>query len=68
MDGRNAFFPSYDMKELLTAAEAALIMSEQERTTMLEASILTATRHQPAAERAAFSDVLNNLDELWREA
>ena len=68
MDGRNAFFPSYNMKELLVAAEAALIMSKQERATMLEASILTATRHQPAAERAAFSDVLNNLDELWREA
>lgn len=68
MNGRNGVFPRYEMPALVDATEAAMMMPEGERAAMLGQARETATRHQPAAERAAFSKVLQNLDHLWREA
>lgn len=68
MNERNSIFPDYDLDELVEATKATLIMPEHERATLLEHARQTAARHQPAAERAAFSEVLRNLDNLWSEA
>lgn len=68
MNGRNAMFPNYDLPALVEAAETALTMPEAARVEMLEQASETVARHQPAAERAAYGEVLRNLDQLWREA
>jgi hypothetical protein len=68
MHSRNSMFPDYELAELIDAAEAAMLLPEHERAAMLGEARQTADRHQPAAERAAFSEVLRNLDQLWREA
>lgn len=68
MNDRNSMFPDYDFPALVEAAEVALTMPDDERAAMLERARETASRHQPQAERAAFSEVLRNLDQLWREA
>lgn len=68
MDGRNGFLPPFDLSELITAAEAALALPEDARAAMLECGRVTATRHRPENERAAFGEVLRNLDRLWSEA
>jgi glycosyltransferase involved in cell wall biosynthesis len=68
MNGRNAMFPGYEFTALIEATETAMMMPERERTAMLEQARATVARHQPAAERAAYSDVLRNLDRLWSEA
>jgi glycosyltransferase involved in cell wall biosynthesis len=68
MNGRNALFPSYDLPSLVEATEAAMTMPDCERAVILEQARETVARHQPMAERAAYSDVLRNLDQLWSEA
>lgn len=68
MNGRNAMFPSFDLPALVEAAETSLTMPESMRVEMLEEARATVARHEPEAERAAFGDVLRNLDQLWREA
>ncbi len=68
MNGRNAMFPAYDLAALVDAAESAMTMAGHERAAMLEQARETAARHHPATERAAFSEVLRNLDQLWNEA
>jgi glycosyltransferase involved in cell wall biosynthesis len=68
MNDRNGMFPSYDLPTIVNAVESAMTMREQERASKLTLARETAARHQPAAERAAFSDVLGDLDHLWSEA
>lgn len=68
MNGRNAVFPKYELPALIEATEAAIMMPEHERTAVLEQARATVARHQPEAERTAYSDVLKNLDQLWGEA
>jgi glycosyltransferase involved in cell wall biosynthesis len=68
MNGRNAIFPPYELPALIEATETALMMSAHERAAMLEQARATLARHQPVAERAAYSEVLRNLDQLWSEA
>ena len=68
MNDCNGMFPSYDLPAVIAAVETALAMPERERAARLQEARETAARHQPASERAAFSDVLLNLDQLWREA
>ena len=68
MNDRNGMFPSYDMPTMVNAVEAAMTMPNQERALKLTLARETAVRHQPDAERAAFSNVLGNLDQLWSEA
>ncbi len=68
MNRSNSMFPSYDLRSLIDAAEAAVTLPDHERAAMLDEARLTATRHQPAAERRAYSEVLRNLDQLWNEA
>ena len=64
----NSLFPEYELPALIDAAETALTMPEDVRATLLREAHETATRHQPAAERDAFSQVLQHLDHLWSEA
>ena len=68
MDESNAFFPDFALPALIEAAETALSLPESERAAILERGRQTAERHHPDAERAAFSEVLTNLDQLWSEA
>jgi glycosyltransferase involved in cell wall biosynthesis len=68
MNASNSMFPEFELPALINAAEAALEMTAQDRTAMLAQARETAARHQPSAERAAFSEVLRNLDQLWSEA
>ncbi len=68
MSGRNAMFPKYELPELIEATETAIVKPERERAAMLEQARATVARHQPMAERAAYGDVLRNLDQLWSEA
>jgi glycosyltransferase involved in cell wall biosynthesis len=68
MNGRNAMFPRYDLRALVEATETAMSMPDRERAAMLNQARETVAHHQPVAERAAYSDVLRNLDQLWSEA
>ncbi len=68
MNSRNSMFPAYDLPALIAATETAMTMPDSTRATMLARARETAARHQPAAERAAYGEVLRNLDQLWREA
>lgn len=68
MNAQNGMFPTYDIPALVAAVEAAMMLPDQERAAKLEQARQTAARHQPGAERAAFSQVLHNLDQLWSEA
>lgn len=68
MDGSNGLFPNFELSEIVAATNVALAMTDLERSAMIENASFTAARHQPADERAAFSDVLRNLDRLWSEA
>ena len=68
MDGANGLLPEFTLDAVVAAAETALAMPESDRERMLEAAAGTARRHQPDQERAAFSDVLRDLDALWRDA
>lgn len=65
--GQNAYRPAFTNDELARATEDALALDEADAARLIGAARETAQRHSPAAERAAFVDVLNNLDELWAE-
>lgn len=68
LNDANGLFPAYNLPALIDATETALTLPEAERAERLARARETAARHQPAAERAAFSEVLRNLDHLWNEA
>ena len=65
VDGVNCLRPEYEEEALLGAAEAALALVEGEREEILGAGSETAARHDLPEERAAFHEVLNNLDDLY---
>lgn len=68
MSDCNGMFPSYELPALINAVEEAMSLTDSERSGKLQCARETAARHQPTAEREAFSNVLRNLDQLWSEA
>jgi glycosyltransferase involved in cell wall biosynthesis len=67
LDGRNCFRPPYDEDSIAAAAREALGRSG-ELTGMLDAAAETARAHDLPAERTAFLEVLDRVDELWASA
>jgi glycosyltransferase involved in cell wall biosynthesis len=64
LDGVNCFRPPYDEDAIVRSAEAALA-SLSLLGPMAEQGLATAQRHSLEAERAAFLEVLDRIDELW---
>jgi hypothetical protein len=67
-NGENCFRPAYENDAIVDAVEAALALSPEEQESMRSAARETAEEHSLDAERAAFQEVLDRLDELWEEA
>ena len=65
--GENCFRPPYDDDALVAAVHEALALDEPARGRMRAAARLTAEEHSLDAERAAFGEVLAQVDELWAE-
>lgn len=68
LPGFNAFRPEYEFENLANAAESALSMSRSERESLVNHGRATASAHSLDAERASFSDILRNLDDIWLSA
>jgi hypothetical protein len=68
LPGVNAFRPDYTFDEVIHAAESALALPDQDREMLVAHAGETARRHSPLAERAAFHQVLADLDVLWDSA
>ncbi len=60
--------PEYTVPGLLAATEAALALSPPEAARLLSGARRAADDHSLAAERRAFLDLLDRVDELWAEA
>ena len=66
IDGANCFRPAYDLGEIVAAAETAS-RSVDDLQPMIAAGRRTAATHSLAAQRAAFLDLLDRIDEVWEE-
>ena len=64
LDGENSFRPPYDEDAIVAAAERALEDAGR-RSEMLQAAEATARQHDLRAERTAFLDILDRVEELW---
>ncbi len=62
--GVNCYRPDYDRDAIVAQAEEALATTDSAER-MIEAGHAMARRHDLAAERASFQDILGRLDELW---
>ena len=67
LDEVNCFRPAYDVEAIVAAAREALA-GRADLTGMIEAAAETARRHDLPAERAAFLEILDRVDELWAAA
>ncbi len=65
--GENCFRPPYDDGALFAAVGEALALDEAGRDRIRAAARITAEEHSLDAERGAFLDVLEQVDELWSE-
>lgn len=65
VDRQNGFLPPFEIDAIAAAAEEALGVADLERDAMIAEARETAMRHSPESERAAFGQLLNNLDALW---
>jgi len=67
LPGENCFRPEYDEDAIVAAAETAL-REEPGLAELRARALATAKAHDIADERAAFLDVLDNVEELWAAA
>ena len=67
LPGFNAFRPEYDFEALIAATELALVLPVAEREALLTGARETAGLHSLERERAAFHQVLGEIDRLWAE-
>jgi hypothetical protein len=65
LPGINAFRPDFAFDEIIHATESALALPDQDRESLIARAGETARRHSPHAERAAFHQILADLDTLW---
>lgn len=65
LPGQNAFRPEYEERALVAATEAALALADEEAEPLRANARETARGHSLEAERAAFHQVLADLDALW---
>jgi hypothetical protein len=65
LPGVNAFRPSYNFDEIVSATEAALTLPPAEAARLISNAAATARQHSLEAERGAFTRVLADLDALW---
>ncbi len=65
LTGTNCFRPEFTEEALRDATEDALALGASERYKLLEGASETARKHDMTRERAAYHEVLNNLDELF---
>jgi glycosyltransferase involved in cell wall biosynthesis len=65
-DKVNCFRPEYGVDEIVSAAHAALVQSENERTQMLANATSTVGRHSLEGERKRFTEILEQIHELSR--
>ncbi|MGD1865601.1 MAG: glycosyltransferase [Phormidesmis sp.] len=64
-DGENCWNPAYEGTKILSALNQALAMSDEKRHQMLQQGQQTAKRYSLRAERRAFLNVLENLEQIW---
>lgn len=67
LPGVNAFRPDYGIEALVGAAEAALALPPERADELIAAARGTAEAQSLRRERAAFLDVLGDIDRLWDE-
>jgi glycosyltransferase involved in cell wall biosynthesis len=68
LPGQNALRPGYALGELARAAEAALAMGPEQAQQMRSNARRTAETLALPRERRAFLDVLDHVNQLWRDA
>ena len=64
-DKVNCFRPEYGVHEIVSAAHAALVQSENERIRMLDKGEATVQMHSLERERASFARILTSIHQLW---
>jgi Glycosyl transferases group 1 len=64
-DTLNCFRPEYAVNQIVAAAHRALQQAEDERMQMLDNARMTARRHSLEQERKRFSEILEQIDQLW---
>jgi hypothetical protein len=68
IDGDTCWMAPYDLDALVARTEAAWGADPDAVEAIRHRAAAMAARHDPASERRAFLDVLDNLTELWAEA
>ena len=66
-DGINCLNPSYDEGAIVAAAKRALDLDAERAATLREQARATARAHDLQAERAAFLEILDRVEELWKQ-
>ena len=67
LPGENCFRPEHDEDAIVAAAETAL-REEPGLDELRGRALATAQAHDIAGERAAFLDILDDVEELWAAA
>lgn len=65
LDRYNCLRPHYTMNSLLDSIQVALSMSTQDREIILSNAREIVARHDLMAERQAFLQLLDNIDQIW---
>ena len=65
LPGENCYRPEATEEALVAAVEQACALPQDAVGTMVARGRATAAQHDLSSERAAFLDILDNVDELW---
>ncbi len=65
-DGINCFNPSYTFDEIIASVRAALLLGPSDMEQIKNNARQTVSQHDISSERAAFLDILDHIDHLWR--
>jgi glycosyltransferase involved in cell wall biosynthesis len=66
-DGTNCLNPPYDEPAIVAAAKRALDLDAEHAAAIREQARVTARAHDLQAERAAFLEILDRVEELWEQ-
>lgn len=67
LDGVNCFRPNYTEGEIFAAVTSAFSQEPNDRARMQDEARSTARSHSLEHERASFFEILNRVDELWKD-
>ncbi len=67
LDGYNCFRPNYEENEILQAIKKAFVMSEEEKTIMIERAFETSKQYHIEIERKVYLELLDQTDEIWNQ-